>query len=213
VLRDEAESATQRFRDECHAAGVRSHEAVIDEADKALSVVRHAHRSDLVLLTQARSEHQVERDLVEEVVLYSARPTLIVPNTGRFEHVGNRVLVAWDDSCEAARALSDALPILCHSSRVELVRWREGGAKDNTALQARLDALYRWLQCHGVAGHVYLESPHGPLADAMLSRAGQIDADLIVMGAYSHPRWAQRMMGGATRGMLAAMTTPVLMSH
>jgi len=54
VLRDEAERATQRFRDECHVAGVKSHEGVIDEADKASSVVRHAHCSDLVVLTQAR---------------------------------------------------------------------------------------------------------------------------------------------------------------
>lgn len=214
MLRDDAERAAQRFRDACQTAGIGSHDTVIDEADEATSIVRHAHTCDLVLLTQARSGHPPEQDLVERVALCSARPTLIVPATCRFEHVGNRVLVAWDNGREAARALADALPLLRHSNRVDVVRWRKDRADDDTAVRSQLDTLHRWLRMQGVAAcHVYLESAHGPLAETMMRRAAQIDADLIVMGAYGHPRWMQRVMGGATRGMLVDMTTPVLMSH
>lgn len=208
-----AERARQRFIDQCREAGIQSCSSLVDAADKVSSVVCHAHSSDLVLLTQARTEHSAGHDLVEQVVLHSARPTLVVPHTGRFEHVGQRVLVAWDDTREATRALTDALPLLRRSSRVEVVSWRETESVDDTLLRARLDAMYRWLQSHAVAAHVYLESPHGQLADAMCLRAAQIGADLIVMGAYGHARWVQRMLGGTTRAMLAAMTIPVLMSH
>ncbi|HEY8706605.1 MAG TPA: universal stress protein [Burkholderiaceae bacterium] len=216
ALREHAERAAQNFRDECHAAGVKSFETVVDEANKAASLVRHAHCSDLVVLTQAPPEGTDQRSahaLVEQVVLHSARPTLVIPHAGRFERVGTKVLVAWDDTREAARALSDALPILCHSSHVQLVQWTPIGANGNDALHARLDAVQRWLMWHGVASDVCIEATGLDIADAMLSRATDIGADLIVMGAYGHARWAQRVLGGATRGMLASMTVPVLMSH
>ena len=216
AVREQAERAAQNFRDECHAAGVKSFESVIDEADKAESLVRHAHCSDLVVLTQAvpkAADHRSAQALVEEVVLHSARPTLVVPHTGDFERIGVKVLVAWDDTREAARALSDALPILCHSSQVQLVRWTSIGAIRDAALQARMDAVQHWLMWHGVAAEVCIEATDLGIADAMLSRATDLGADLIVMGAYGHARWAQRVLGGATRGMLASMTVPVLMSH
>jgi nucleotide-binding universal stress UspA family protein len=216
ILRDQAEGATQRFSDECHVCGVTSFEAAIDESEKASAVVRHAHCSDLVLLTQAHRgapDYQATKELVERVILESARPTLLLPHTGRFEHVGERVLVAWDDSREVTRALADAMPVLSRSKRVELVFWRETALADDPTLRSRLDGVHRWLGLHGVAAHVYTETPHGRLADAVLARAGQMDADLVVMGAYGHPRWSQRVLGGATQDMLAATAIPLLLSH
>lgn len=216
TLREQAQHSAQRFRDACQAAGLKSFEAVVDEADKAESVVRHAHCSDLVVLTQAGHDpldHRLDQELVEQVVLHSARPTLVVPRIGNFEHCGGTVLVAWDDSREAARALGDALPILCHSSRVQVVQWRQAGASGDPTLRVRLDAAERWLMWHGVNADVHIESTDIGVTDAMLSRAADIGADLIVMGAYGHARWAERVLGGATRGMLGSMTIPVLMSH
>jgi len=216
ALRDQAETATQHFHDECQAAGVESFDTVIDEEDHAASLVRHAHCADLVVLTQARADSPTahdERLLVERVVLDSGRPTVVLPYAQRVEHVGHKVLVAWDDSREAARAAADALPMLAHARRVDVVAWREKGSPDDTALRASLDAAHRWLRRHGVESHVYIETPHGSVADAMRARAGQLDADLIVMGAYGHARWAERVLGGATRTMLSSAQVPVLMSH
>ena len=215
ALRGHAEQATERFRRECRAAGVKSVEAVTDESDKARSLVRHAHCSDLTVMTQADPAapgHRVVQALVEQVVLYSARPTLILPYAGRFATVGSNVLVAWDDSREAARALSDALPLLRLAKRVQVLSWSEGGTDDQT-LRPRLDALNQWLKWQGVSADLRVETTDIGIADAMLSRAADLSADLIVMGAYGHARWTERVLGGATRGLLATMTVPVLMSH
>ena len=215
ALRGQAEQASERFRQQCRAAGVKSVEAVTDESDKARSLVRHAHCSDLTVLTQADPNapgHRFAQALVEQVVLYSARPTLVLPYAGRVATLGSNVLVAWDDSREAARALSDALPLLRLAKRVQVLSWSEGGTDDKT-LRRRLDALSQWLKWQGVLADLRVETTDIGIADAMLSRAADLSADLIVMGAYGHARWTERVLGGATRGLLATMTVPVLMSH
>ena len=211
-----ASKAAHTFRAACKAAGLKSFEAVVDEADKARSLVRHAHCSDLTLLTQADPSapgHGLAQDLVEQVILYSARPTLLLPYASRVDAIGRHAMVAWDDSREAARALSDALPLLRLAERVQVVSWNEFDTPDAGSLRLRLDALHQWLLWQGVPAEVGTETSTVGIADAMLSRAAELGADLIVMGAYGHARWAERILGGATRGLLASMTVPVLMSH
>jgi nucleotide-binding universal stress UspA family protein len=216
ALRDQAERVADQFREDCHIAGLKSHEAVIDEADKARSLVRHAHCSDLTVLSQADPsalDFRVAQDLVEQVVLNSARPTLILPHAGHTGSIGSNAMVAWDDSREAARAVSDALPLLRLARQVEVVSWNEGGAVADKSLRPRLDALRQWLMWQGVSAELRNETPSVDIASAMRSRATDLGADLIVMGAYGHARWAERVLGGATRGLLDTMTVPVLMSH
>lgn len=215
-LRSDAEQAGQRFADQCRASGVTSFETVIDEAQRAASIVAHAHCSDLVVLSQAdtSSAHaKSEQDMVEQVVLYSPRPTLVVPRAGRLAQLGRRILLAWDDSREAARAAADALPLLCHASAVVVVQWNEPGNAVSQKMQPKLEAFQRWLMWHGVPAEVRVETTTTDVASAIRARAVDEGADLIVMGAYGHSRWAERVMGGATRGLLHTMTTPVLMSH
>jgi nucleotide-binding universal stress UspA family protein len=216
TLRDRAQLAAHRFRNDCDAAELKFFEAVVDESDEALSLVRHAHCSDLTLLTQAdpgAPGHGAAQALVEQVVLHSARPTLILPYAGHFDTLGSKAMVAWDDSREAARALSDALPLLRRAKSVNVVAWNEKGTGADTTLRPRLDALHKWLMWQGVSAEIGVETTEIGIAEAMLSRAADLDADLIVMGAYGHARWAERVLGGATRGLLASMTVPVLMSH
>ena len=216
ALRDRAELAAESFRAVCRALNVTSFEAVVDEADKAPSLVRHAHCSDLTVLSQAEPGtpgHYLNQALVEQVVLYSARPTLILPYAGRIDTLGSHAMVAWDDSREAARALSDALPLLRLAKQVQVISWHEPGGDDDMGLRPRLDALSRWLMWQGVSADVRVETTGIDITDAMLSRAADMSVDLIVMGAYGHSRWTERIFGGATRGLLATMTVPVLMSH
>ena len=217
ALRDQAERAADRFRDLCHAAGLSSFEAVVDECDKAESVLRHAHCSDLAILSQvdpSSAARVAGQDLIEKVVLHSARPTLLLPYAGRLERVDRCAMVAWDDSREAARAVADALPLLRRAQQVRVVSWNErGAAADDEALRASLAALRQWLMWHGVAAETHLAPSGTQVADAMLAHAADIGADLIVMGAYGHTRLAERVLGGATRGLIETMTVPVLMSH
>jgi nucleotide-binding universal stress UspA family protein len=176
-LHQRAENRAQRFRERCRLGALKSLEVVVDEADDAASTVHHGHCSDLIVIGQAdpaAPDPANARSTVEQVVLHSARPTLIVPWTGSLSRMGHTVLVAWDDSREAARALADALPLLCQAREVA----------------TELD-----------------------VGNALLSHAADLGADLIVMGAYGHARWTERVLGGATRTLLATMTVPVLMSH
>ncbi len=216
ALRHQAERAAGRFRHDCRVAGLMSYEGILDEADKARSLIRHAHCCDLTLLTQADPDatgYRAASELVETVVLHSARPTLILPKAGRFEQLGTRALIAWDESREAARAVAEALPLLRRATEVRLATWPEGDATDPKVLQRQLDAARGWLARHGIDAQVQIEPATASIADALLSRAAEWRCDLIVMGAWGHARWAERLLGGATRGLMRSMTTPVLMSH
>jgi nucleotide-binding universal stress UspA family protein len=204
------------FRAACRRAGLKSFEALVDEADEAASIVRLAHCSDLIILGQADPDDSTFRQtqrLVEDVVLQSARPTLILPYAGRHASIGSSVLIAWDDSREATRAITDALPLLRCAEQVHVISWQEPERPATPSMAARLDALHRWLLWQGVTSDTHLEGTELRIADALLSRAADLNADLIVMGAYGHARWSERILGGATRGLLQSMTVPVLMSH
>ena len=221
TLRDQAERTTERFREECRAAGVKSFEAAIDESDTASSLVRYAHCNDLTVLSKAdpaAPDHRLTQELIDQIVLHSARPTLILPCAGRFDTIGSigtSVMVAWDDSREAARALSDALPFLRLAKHVQIVSWGEAGASDDRALRSRFDELHQWLIRHGVSADVSAEmiDIDAGVVDAMLSRAADLKTDLIVMGAYGHTRSKAHTLAGTTSGLLAAITVPVLLSH
>ena len=138
---------------------------------------------------------------------------LILLFAGRFDTVGSHVMVAWNDSREAARGLSDALPLLLLAEHLQVVSWSEAGANCDKTLRSRLDALSQWLMRQGVSADLRVEMTDIDIADAMLFQAADLNTDLIVMGAYGHARWIERVLGGATRGLLATMTVPVLMSH
>lgn len=216
ALHDQAARVIRAFDAECSAAGVESFETLVDPTDPTGSLIRHAHAADLVVLSQPGGLDAGRRrapNLVDEVVLKCARPTLVVPRSGRLDSVATRVLVAWDDSREAARALSDAVPILRHARQVELMLCRVPGVADDAALHARLDAVQRWLERRGITSEVRVEPTTGAVARALHLRALTTEADLIVMGAYGHARWIERVLGGTTRSTLATLDVPVLMSH
>jgi len=215
TLRAEAAQSVERFRDACRSAGLKSFEALADDEGRARSLITHALCSDLTLLTQAdpaSADGRATREMVEQVVMHSARPTLVLPYAGRFESVGRNVMVAWNNSREAARAVTDALPFLRRATSVQVVSWDETRGSEDTLPQS-LDSLERWLNWQGVSAEVHVEKTSIHVCEAMLSRAADLSADLIVMGAYGHARWSERILGGATRGLLDAMTVPVLMSH
>ena len=126
-LKSQAEQAAERFRERCRAAGAKSFEAVVDAAARVPSLVGHIHCSDLAILSQGHpdaADASAAREVLEQVVLQSARPTLVLPYAGKVETLGARAMVAWDDSREAARALWDALPLLQRATQVDIVSGR-----------------------------------------------------------------------------------------
>lgn len=174
------------------------------------AAILHARYADLVVLAQPRAGF--ESDLVHGVLMQAGRPALIVPATGAGA-IGERVLVAWKESRESARALADALPLLTRAKAVRVVSVSTD--RDDTARETLADKdVARWLALHGVQAEVrHQVADDVDAGNLLLSRAADFGADLIVMGAYSRPRLSEVVLGGVTRLMLQSMTVPVLMSH
>lgn len=217
LLQKRAQDARDRFAAACRADGVAEFDAVVDAEDTVPAVVRRAHAMDLVVLGQPdpdRPDHPGRRSALEDILLRSPAPALVVPYANAVPTVATRVLAAWDGSREATRAIADAIPLLQRATTVEIVRWVSAKARQETeGAVSRLDALPGWLARHNVKATTRVEVSDGPVSDAMLSQAADSGSDLIVMGAYHHPRWTERLLGGATRGLLDAMTVPVFLSR
>jgi nucleotide-binding universal stress UspA family protein len=138
---------------------------------------------------------------------------LLVPYAGRFPAVGRKVLIAWNAGREAARAVVDALPLLARASTVHVVSFNpEKGGADHGAVPGA--DIAQFLVRHGIKVVVHRQNNGGvDVGNQILSRAADLEIDLIVMGAYGHARMREMVLGGVTRTLLETMTVPVLMSH
>jgi len=205
-----AAAAESEFRQAVQRAAAKAEWRL--SVENALSALRlNARYADLVIAGQPEPGEPLAMGFAGDLVLSGGRPVLFVPYAGRFSAVGKRVLVAWNASREAARAVSDALPLLARADSVELVAFepRSGDHGDTPAADV---ALY--LARHGVKATAARQSaPQIDIGAQMLSRAADTSADLIVMGGYGHSRLRELVLGGVTQSMLEAMTVPVLMSH
>ena len=208
----EAREARALFDKTVAAAGLAGSEWREDDRGVVDALVRHARYADLLVLGQ-REPRSVwsATAFTDEVLLAAGRPALVVPWAGDFATLGRRVLVAWNAGREAARALTDALPLLRDADivRVLTVNARDGDHGDMPGADI---ALY--LARHGLKVEVVRDEAVGiDIGAELLSRAADFQADLLVMGAWGHSRMRELVLGGATRSLLGAMTLPVLMSH
>ena len=149
--------------------------------------------------------------LAEEVVLTSGKPILVIPYIGAGKAMGKRVLVAWDASREAARAVADAMPMLEQADEVMVLAVNPGNGAHGAEPGADI-ALH--LARHGIKAEAqHIEAHDISVADVLLSRVADLSVDLIVMGAYGHSRLREIILGGVTRQVFEQMTVPVLMTH
>jgi nucleotide-binding universal stress UspA family protein len=212
-----ADAGLTAFGKAAERAGV-AHETRIDHAldtTTASVVSMHARYADLVVLGQADPEDppHVSRHLHEQVVLSSGRPVLLIPYIGAPATIGQRIVIAWDASREAARAVSDAMPMLNQAASVFVMSINPKttplghGELPGTDIGAHLAR-------HNLKVEVELVTA-GELsvADALLSHIADRGADLLVMGGYAHSRVRELVLGGVTRTILESMPVPVLMAH
>jgi nucleotide-binding universal stress UspA family protein len=179
------------------------------------ALATNARYADLVILGQHDPDDPAggPRYLPEEVILGSGRPALIVPYIGPATTFGERVIVAWDASREAARAVNDALPLLQRAKAVGVVTVNPGDKPFGHGEEPGAD-IGLHLARHGIKVEVQRVEAHDlDTANAILSHVANEGADLLVMGAYGHSRLREIVLGGVTRTILAEMTVPVLMSH
>lgn len=214
LFRDLAAKAEATFRTEIGRAGVPGEWRTTNGFPAELVPV-HARYAALTVLGQSDPDEpgNTPLDLPDRVALGAGGPVLVVPRAGSFADTGQRVVVAWSATREAKRAIDDAMPILAQAKQVTVlaIKPKTGPTRHGDVPGADI-ALY--LARHGVkaeAAQVYGEDMSVP--DLLLSRAADLGADLIVMGAYGHARLLELALGGTTRAILARMTVPVLMSH
>ena len=209
-----ADDAIARFNDATRRAGVSSDARALSaslagSADRFAEIVR---RFDLAVIGQAEPDRAAPEDLIIEGALFSSgRPVLVVPYIQKSGLTLERVMVCWDASRNAARAIADAMPFLARAKAIDVVIVASERVKSDELPGADVG---QHLARHGLKVEVRrIVSPDTDVASTILSHAADTSADFIVMGGYGHSRLREFILGGATRGILASMTLPTLMSH
>lgn len=142
-----------------------------------------------------------------DLVMQAGRPVLLVAASRPFAGI-DRVLIAWKDTREARRAVADALPLLAKATSVTVVEIADHSADARNGV-ARVAT---WLGRHGIAANTMVVQPDAANARQLISVACEVDANLIVAGAYGHSRQGQWVLGGITNELLSGHRC-VLLSH
>jgi nucleotide-binding universal stress UspA family protein len=209
-----AQAAAERFDAAARRAGVSaaSHvfTATLPGAPDVFGPL--ARRFDISVVGQPEPNKIAPEDLIIEAALFgSGRPVIVVPYIHKHPLKLERVLVCWDGSREAARALGDAMPLLRRAGAIDVVVVTTERVKSDEIAGADVAQM---LAHHGLKVELQrIGAPGSDVAVLILNQAADTAVDLIVMGAYGHSRLREFVLGGTTRAMLTSMTAPVLMSH
>ena len=216
TLRQRAAVRLDRFDGQAQRIGVHSFERQLidDGANGGISL--QARHSDQVVVGQndpIGPALAVDADLPEYVAMTSGTPVLVIPFAGKFPSVGMHVMIAWNGSREARRAVQDAMPLLRAAQQVEVVVFNPAERSDLRSEEPHTNIIvYLRRQC--IEAKLKVENvKHGALGAALLSLATASSADLLVMGCYGHTRFREMLLGGVTRAVLTSMSAPVFMSH
>jgi nucleotide-binding universal stress UspA family protein len=191
----------------------RSAEALSRDLGRVAAV--HARYADVAIMTRPSDGPGVElrEEVIEGVLFHSGRPALIAPPGWRGTGIGKRVVVAWDASREATRALSEAKSILQTAEQITVLtvdakpKMFGHGDQPGANIAAHLSR-------RGLPSEVRNVDSMGRSASAAIMEEAQaLNADLVVMGGYAHSRLRELVFGGATRELLRTATVPLLMAH
>ncbi len=209
-----ANDAIARFEESARRAGLSAQSRMIPTslAGAADLFGQIARRFDLSIVRQAQPDELVAQDLIIEAALFeSGRPVLVVPYIQKERLKLDRVLVCWDASRNAARAIADAMPFLLRSEAIDVIVVATERPKSDELPGAD---IAQHLARHELNIDLKrIVSGDADVASTILSYAADSAADFLVMGGYGHSRLREFILGGATRGILSAMTVPTLMAH
>ncbi len=213
-LREAAELRAARFDTLVQQAGVASFAHRIDDDEPGMALALQAMYADLVVVS--RTAHDAPgiagiAGIPEYVALNSPSPVLVLPHPQASPAAFGYVIVAWNASPEAARAVRHALPLLVRATHVELAIFDEESSSVRSLEDA--EAMAQFMARHGVPVEVCRHHPRGEVGNALLVRAGDRKADLLVMGCYGHSRYREILLGGVSRTVLRRLSMPVLLAH
>ncbi len=210
-----AEQVKQAFNDLARKEDIRSEWRCLQAEGPLMFglTVSHGMQADLIVAGQTPSDgfDSFEPEFVEHVIMETGRPVLVVPREGTFDTVGTNALVAWNNTAESARAVSDSIPFLQKTDQTTVV-WVNAGEFEGGNLPG--SELAQMLARHNVnVSSAPIKTGKSEIGDVLLTKANDLGADLLVSGAYGHSRLREYLFGGVTRYLLDNMTMPILMSH
>lgn len=214
-MRDAAQETERLFQDRTRNANVVADWRQVEGALPDL-VMLHARFADLVIAGQRNTERLdpgTAPELPEHLILDAGRPVLVVPHSGTFNTVGERVAIAWKTNRGAARAVNDALPLLRAAKAVCVITINPEGGISGDGDNPGGDVVTH-LSRHGISAEARsLQAARGTLGQTLRDTIASFGADMVVMGAFGRSRWSELILGGVTRTMLDKMTLPVMMSR
>lgn len=209
--RDAVDKCRKTFEAAVDAAGVTGKSGwAVARGEPVACLSLRSRYTDLTVVSQTNPESRAGGDNpVDDLIVVSGRPILVIPYIGARAGIGSKVLIAWNASREAARAVADAMPLLETAESIEVFAVEPNGMGDVPGAD-----IAEHLARHGL--NVSAAKTTGldmEVGDVLLNQVADSGADLIVMGAYGHSRMREMVLGGATRHVLEHMTVPVLLSH
>jgi nucleotide-binding universal stress UspA family protein len=221
LFKGKLEEVRRRFEDRVKRDGLKGEWRAIDSTypNIAESAIAHGRQADLIVISQiaGESDSSIESDLAERLIMETGRPVLMMPRKGRFapngEGFAEKALVGINGTRESARAMFDSLPLLNLVKETRVI-WVDPYRQQSEAGEVPGAEEAAALSRHGLNVVAEPMMTNGRNAgEALLLRANDLGADLVVMGAYAHSRMREFVFGGATSHVLQHMTVPVLMSH
>ena len=207
-----SERAHSRFEEASNARKIR-HDWIHTEGSMSDALTHHARFCDVAIVGQPGPESQRHfgETPTDHLILSVGHPVLIVPNMENGFTIGRRIMVAWDRSPLATRAVHNSRPFLRNADSVHVLAINlapeQGGKVPGSG-------ICEHLAHHDIkASPVYVESDSEALSKIMLSKAKELDIDLIIMGAYGHSRLREKILGGNTYQLLNHSPIPLLVNH
>ncbi|MES3027610.1 MAG: universal stress protein [Pseudomonadota bacterium] len=208
AVEDASEIARTKFEAAAGEAGVASDWMTVN-GDHDDALVACARRTDLTIMPNRMVIHMGQRHVdAANVGVACGGPVLITPHDDYAPPIGKRVLIAWNGSREASRALRDGWPFIETAEEVHvlIVSPHGEGGPDGV--------LQRLLERHGIEANLIVDpSEDESAADVIERQMAEFDVDLLIMGLYGRSRLRELVLGGVSRQLLKDMPAPILMSH
>ena len=209
-----AKAAIDRFAAATARAGVSAEPRMLiaSTGNAGVQFSRIARRYDLAVVGQTEPNGSAAESTITENTLFeSGRPVIVVPYIHNAQFKLDRVMVCWDGSRPAARAIADAMPLLERAGTIEVVIIANERGKQDQIEGADMGQHFARRGLKVKVNRVMRNNLD--VANVLLSHSANSDANFIVMGGYGHSRLREFVLGGVTRTILHSMTVPVLMSH
>lgn len=203
---EEAEALREKYEKKLKSSGVR-YDWYQQTGDVLTQLNLHARAADLTILSQKGNDFDDILSVTHDFIIENGLPVIVIPSEGDDANYKN-VLIAWDNGKQCAKAVHDALPILQNADKVTVLTIAEDGK--HTLPEAD---ICRKLARHGVNAEALTEDTSMTIADRVLETAGNIDANLIVSGAWGHRRLREIIFGGVTKKLLSNQKHSVYLSH